>query len=94
MSRMILVDESNGWRVIAPCLKCNQSLRYRPSDEPCWADMDGEPWVAYYCNTCAQEEMAKANAQWLKDIKGKWPGDETDEQIDRALRERDFEGGQ
>ncbi|MFO0930512.1 MAG: hypothetical protein U0736_26365 [Gemmataceae bacterium] len=48
---------------------------------------DGEWWVVEPDELPMSEEVGRELAERRKAVQGQWPGDETDEQIDRALRE-------
>ena len=40
----------------ATCKKCNKRMT---ADEPKFADLEGEPFNAYYCSKCAEELKAE-----------------------------------
>jgi hypothetical protein len=48
---------------------------------------DGKPWVISPNELPLSQEVAKEMADRLQSVRGAWPGDETDEQIEQALRE-------
>jgi hypothetical protein len=48
---------------------------------------DGQPWTVTSEDLPFSEEVRKEQARRLRASMGNWPGDETDEQIEAALKE-------
>lgn len=47
------MQQVTGAYFVAWCIKCGKRLER--NDWPIWADLDGEPFKAYYCAECKQE---------------------------------------
>ena len=42
------------YRVYFTCVKCGKQMVLSKAEDPIYADLDGEPFKAYYCTKCAQ----------------------------------------
>ncbi len=48
---------------------------------------DGQPWTISATDPPVSDEVNEELARRFRSVLGKWPGDETDEEIEQALRE-------
>lgn len=58
--RLQQVEDTHGQRVF--CYQCGVAMPLAG----CWADLDGEPWKAYYCDKCKPsiyEQMKAAGVE-------------------------------
>jgi len=44
------VSSNTGARILSPCCKCGRYFR----DKELYADLDGTPFHAFYCEPCAE----------------------------------------
>jgi hypothetical protein len=50
------IREVHPARFICWCTRCGMRLE---KNIPKWADLDGEPWVAYYCHECLPDNFVE-----------------------------------
>lgn len=43
------------------CIGCGKRMLLSKAEPPIYADLDGEPFKAYYCGDCARERMQAAS---------------------------------